>query len=184
MNLIKKVPAFLLATLLAVAPVYAAETPVKVTSDGGTGITPVTLTADAATFSVTLPTSVAIHVNPDGTVTCPSNVTITNGSTAAVKVTNIEMKNGTWTLVPYTTNMAVELVDVKKLGLQVTCGTDTIATTTTGNQTPTHVPAQWTMAQKDATLSLDFAAVASAVSSPVTTAETAASIVFTVAWAA
>ncbi len=182
MHHFKKALALALAMLMAIVPAYAAGN--TVTSAGSSGTTPVELTADAATFSVTVPTSIAIHVNADGTCTCPSNVELTNESTAAVKVTKIEMKNGTWTLVPYTTNMAVELVDAKKLGFQVVVGTDTIATTATGNQTLTHNAAQWTMPQKDAKLSLGFSAVSSAVSSPVTTAETAASIIFTVAWAA
>lgn len=132
----------LLATALSVALVIgcfvsasAAET---VQTSGGTGETTVVLTAEAATFSVTVPTSIPIRVNADGSVTCPDNVEILNESTAAVQVTKIDMKDGAWSLVPFTTDMSQERVDSKKLGFQMTAGEDVVATAATGDQTIAH----------------------------------------------
>ncbi len=184
----KKLLALLLAVFLMAACAVSASA--AVTTDGGTGETVVQLDAAAATFSVTVSTSIAITVNVDGTVTCPdaSAVEIVNNSTAAVKVTDVSMKNGTWFLVSYAgTDWPTQKVDSKKLGFQMTCNGNTVATTTDGNQALTtgFDATKWVMAQKGAKLNVTCAAKASALSSAIAEADkvNAASIVFTVAWA-
>lgn len=177
----KKIVALCLSAALMAAmlvPAYAA-----VTTPGGTGETTVNLTAEAATFSVEVPTSIAVQVAADGTATCASNVKITNGSAAAVKVTNIQMRNGTWNLVPFTTDFAKEKVDSKKLGFQMTVNGDEVATDKTGEQPLTHSADAWTMDSYGASLDIQCAAKASAVSEAISADESAATIVFTIGWA-
>lgn len=185
MKNLKKVCAVLAAMALILAltvSAFAAESQ-TVTSDGGSATTTVTLTADAAIFDVIVPTAIAIKVNADGSVTCPSDVKIVNNSTAAVKVSAIEMRKGTWSLVPFTTDMSVELVDANKLGFSMTAGGNTVKTTSSADsQTLTHNAANWTIG-KSANLPIQCSAVASAVSRATSTASTAASIIFTLTWA-
>ena len=164
-------------------PTFAAD----INTSGGTGATPVQLTAAATTFDVTVPTGIAIQVNADGTVTCPaaSAVEITNNSAGAVKVTNIAMNNGAWTLASYNGGsrsvLAQEKVDAKKLGFQLSITGDTAATATDGNQTLTHDASKW-IVNPGAELEIGTAAIATAVSGAISEAETAANIVFTIGW--
>lgn len=185
MKNLKKFCSALLAVALVLAlsvSAFAAETQ-TVTSDGGTATTTVTLSADAAIFNVTVPTAIAINVNADGSVTCPSDVKIINNSTAAVKVSAIEMRKGTWSLVPFTTDMSVERVDANKLGFSMTAGGNTAKTTSSAdNQALTHTASSWTI-EKAANLPIQCSAVASAVSRATSSSTTAASIVFTLTWA-
>lgn len=185
MKLKNKIGAGLLAAVMALSlcvPAFAEEG--KVNTVGGSGTTKVEMTAEAAAFSVTVPTSLAFKVNADGSVTVPNNVELVNNSTAAVKVTNIEMKNGTWKLVSFDTNFAKEKVDSKKLAITMTANGDTVTTANVAGdtQTFTYDAAKWTMDQKGATLPLTFAAKASAVSATTSSSETAASIIFTIGW--
>lgn len=164
----------------------------EVSTSGGTGTSKVQLTADATTFDVTVPTSIAIKVNADGSVTCPSAnaVKITNNSAGPIKVTNIEMNNGTWNLVSYNggdrSAMAAAGVDSKKLGFQMTAGTDVVATAAEGNQTiAIGNQSQWIVEGADTAdneLEIACAAIATAVSSAINSGETAATVVFTLAW--
>lgn len=174
-----------------VASMMITASAADISTAGGTGNTPVELTAAATTFSVIVPTSIAINVNADGTVTCPSAdaVKIVNNSAGPVKVTQIDMNNGTWSLVSYNggdrTTMAAAGVDSKKLGFQMTANTDVVATATDGNQTLTHTVDKWIIGGKDSganELTIATAAIATAVSTAITEAESAATIVFTLAW--
>lgn len=183
-NLKKLCSALLVAALILAMSVsaFAADTQ-TVSSDGGSATTTVTLTADAAIFNVTVPTSIAVRINSDGSVTCPSDVKIVNNSTAAVKVSTIEMRKGTWSLVPFTTDMSVERVDANKFGFSMTAGGNTAKTTSsTDSQTLTHSASSWTI-EKSANLPIQCSAVASAVSKATTSSSTAASIIFTLTWA-
>ena len=183
-NLKKLCSALLVAALILAMSVsaFAADTQ-TVSSDGGSATTTVTLTADAAIFNVTVPTSIAVRINSDGSVTCPSDVKIVNNSTAAVKVSTIEMRKGTWSLVPFTTDMSVERVDANKLGFSMTAGGNTAKTASSADsQTLTHSATNWTI-EKSANLPIQCSAVASAVSKATTSSSTAASIIFTLTWA-
>lgn len=70
----------------------------SITTSGGFATTPVELTQDALEFSVTVPTSIPIHVDSDGHVTMPDNITIINNTVAPIEIKNIAINgaNG-WT---------------------------------------------------------------------------------------
>lgn len=165
-------------------PAFAAT---DISASGGTGTTPVTLTAAATTFDVTVPTGIAITVNADATVTCPSAsaVKITNNSAGAVKVSGISMSEGTWHLASYNggdrSALASEAVDAKKLGFQLAVTGDTAATAQAGDQTLTHNASKWVIDPGES-LNITTAAIATAVSSAITQGETAANVVFTIGW--
>ncbi len=74
---------------------FAADT---ITTVGGDATSEVKLTAEAATFSVTVPTVLAIAVAANGTVTCATEAKIINNSTSQVKVTAITVTD----TAPYT----------------------------------------------------------------------------------
>lgn len=159
----------------------------------GTGETPVTITAAATTFDVMVPTSITIHLNADGTVTCPdaSAVKIVNNSAGAVKVTDVTVKDSAWTIVSYNggdrSTLAASGVDSKKLGMQFTAGGTTIATSTNGDHSIGTNPANWKMtgtvtAGTTNELPITCAAIASAVSAAIDSGVTAANVVFTLAW--
>lgn len=178
----KRIIAGLMAVimLMGMTSAMAAGT---ITTDGGTGETTVTLTAEAATFNVTVPTSLAIKVNADGTVTPPTNVAIANASPAPVKVTTVAMNKGAWSLVAYDGfEPATEKVNAKKLAFSLTADNTAVKTGST-DATQTLGTPGWTIAAKNGSLPITVAAKASAVSEAISTAETAATVVFTIAWA-
>ena len=164
-------------------PAMAAD----IAASGGTGTTPVTLTAEASNFEVTVPTNIAITVNADGTVTCPSAsaVRISNHSAGAVKVSEISMSEGTWRLASYNGGnreaLSGEAIDAKKLGFQMSVTGDNAATAQDGNQTLTHDASKW-LIHPNEDLEITTAAIATAVSSAISEAETAANVVFTIGW--
>lgn len=154
----------------------------------GAGTTPVTVTAEASTFNVTVPTAIPLAVNANGTVTPPSNVEIINNSSGPVKVTSVAMNNSAWSMTDYNggsrTKIAAEKVGSKKLGLSLTAKTEAMASKTDGDQTLT--PSQWLMQGKDggtdnAKLSITVGAIATANDTAVSK-ETAANVIFTLAW--
>lgn len=185
----KKASMFLsmaLAASMMAAPAMAAD----VSAAGGTGETPVTIEALATTFSVTVPTDIALTVKADGTVTVPTNVEIVNNSAGRVKVSSVKAEDGTWTLADYNNgnraNLAKEKVDAKKLGLQLTGGGAAIATSGS-SAIGTVDSTKWVMNGKDSgdnKLPITVGAIATAVSNAETfdSSNAAAKIVFTVAW--
>ena len=112
-------------------------------------------------FSVTVPATLSLTMDKDGNVYAPTNSVITNNSSAAIKVTNItvEGKNG-WSVVPYSTNMANEKVDSHKIGLKLRDSQSGL-----GNTMP--VTGSWDIS-RDGILPLDYTAVVSATTQPVT----------------
>lgn len=184
---LKKSPLFLsmaLAASLMAVPAYAASVDAP-----GTGETPVTITAAATTFNVTVPTDIALAIKADGTVTVPTNVKIINNSAGAVKVTAVTGKDGKWTLTNYNggdrAELAKEKVDAKKLGLSLTAGGN--AVTSTGSNALTTVDStMWRMEGKGTgdgnELPITVGAIATAVSTEVTEADTVATVTFTLAW--
>lgn len=125
-------------------------------------------------FSVTVPTSMTISVDKNGKTYSASNVSIANNSTGAVKVTSINLtgKNG-WKIVPYSTNMANEKVDAKKIGLKIG---NSVSTSGSAMQ----MSGNWTIA-KNSSLALSYGAVVSATSSPVTD-QNVIDITFVIDW--
>lgn len=155
----------------------------------GAGTTPVTVTAEASTFNVTVPTAIPLAVKADGTVTVPENVEIINNSSGPVKVTSVAMNNSAWSMTDYNggsrAKIAAEKVGSKKLGLSLTAKTEAMASKTDGNQTLT--PSQWLMQGKDggtanAKLPITVGAIATANDTAISVAETAANVIFTLAW--
>jgi hypothetical protein len=181
-------------------PAFATETENKITSSGGTATTPVTVTAEATTFSVTVPTSIPIAVGTDGTVTVASvsAVKITNNSAGPVYVSSITMQDSSWTLVDYNggdrSDMAKAGVDAKKLGFQLAVGTgDTEDKAATEDTSYTSAVAlkmdqsKWVVngsGSGNNELSVTCSAIATAVSTAISASDniTAANVVFTIGW--
>lgn len=105
----------------------------EITTDGGTGSVPVELEAEAARFSVTVPSVLPIDVDADGVVSVANNAKIVNESAGAVKVTNLTITgiNGWETADFDTVNMATEKVGSKKVAMVVNNHKTTGATWTT-----------------------------------------------------
>lgn len=165
---------------------FAADSPVTAP---GTGTTPVTLTADASTFNVTVPTAIPLKVTADGQVTVPTNVEIVNNSSGPVKVTNVAMNNSAWTMTDYNggdrAKLAAAKVGSKMLGLSLTAKNETEASNKDGNQT--FSPTKWLMQGKDggtanAKLPITVGAIATASDAEISEAVTAANVIFTLAW--
>ena len=158
-------------------------------SSPGTGKTPVTLTAAASTFNVTVPTSIPLVVGANSKVTSPSDVKIINNSAGPVKVTAIAMNDGVWTMTDYNggdrSKLAAEKVGSNKLGLSLTAGGNTVASSKNGSQSPAIDSTKWRITGKNTgnnELPITVGAIASAVSTKIENAVTAANVVFTVAW--
>ena len=158
-------------------------------STPGTGSTPVTLTAAASTFNVTVPTSIPLVVGADSKVASPSDVKIINNSAGPVKVTAIAMDDGVWTMTDYNggdrSKLAAEKVGSNKLGLSLTAGGNTVASSKSGSQSPAIDSTKWRITGKNTgnnELPITVGAIASAVSTKIENAVTAANVVFTVAW--
>ena len=130
----KKVISIILALCsLAVmaVPAFAAD----ITTNGGSGTTPVNLSSTddgtlsgnpaATALSVTVPTALPVAVGIDGETATADNAKITNNSYGAVRVKSatISGANG-WTLVPFGSKntLASEKVDSNKIGFAMTIG--------------------------------------------------------------
>lgn len=177
--------------LLAVALAGSLATPAFAAGVGEGQETPITVTAEAAIFNVSVPTVIALAANANAEVICPTGdaVKITNQSPAPIKVTQIAMNDGAWTLADYNggdrSKLAAEKVDSNKLGLALTANGNTAATSTTGNQTPTIDSSKWSVSGAGSgasELPISVDAIASAVSATISAAQTAAKVIFTMAW--
>lgn len=177
---------------------------VEVSTSGGTGEVPIEITAEAVTFSVTVPTNIPVHVGADGSVTCPATydpdsaptgLSIQNHSGSAVKVSKIEVSDGSWTLTDYNNGDVSKLtkagIDSKQLGFQLTVNPgneskkDSAATTDSvgGKQELSYDLDKWTIPAVT-TYPLECKAIASAVLTSIEEGapETAASLVFVIDW--
>lgn len=127
-------------------------------------------------FSVTVPTTMVLTMGTDGEVYAPSDVVIINNSTAAVSVkkADINSQNG-WNIVPYSTNMANEKVDAKKIGFKM----NGIQTDSSGTTDSLSYNNSWII-EKDTSSSVVYDAVVSATSSPID--EQVIEIVYIVDW--
>lgn len=176
------------SALIASAPSMSAFAANDVSAPGA-GTTPVTVTAEASTFNVTVPTAIPLAVKADGTVTVPENVEIINNSSGPVKVTSVAMNNSAWSMTDYNggsrAKIAAEKVGSKKLGLSLTAKNEAEASNKDGNQT--FSPTKWLMQGKDggtanAKLPITVGAIATANDTAISVAETAANVIFTLAW--
>ena len=157
--------------------------------DGGTEVTTNTVFKETAAttyyahwevtelFSVTVPATLPLVVDETGKVYVAA-ASIVNNSTGDVKVSSVSVtsKNG-WEFVPYSTNMARAKVDAKQVGFKI----NSSETSKTGDSEVFTLAAPWTVKEADA-LSINYDAVVSAVSQPVTGQEIM-SVVFVLEWA-
>ena len=157
--------------------------------DGGTEVTANTVFKETAAttyyahwevtelFSVTVPATLPLVVDETGKVYVAA-ASIVNNSTGDVKVSSVSVtsKNG-WEFVPYSTNMAKAKVDAKQVGFKI----NSSETSKTGDSEVFTLVAPWTVKEADA-LSINYDAVVSAVSQPVTGQEIM-SVVFVLEWA-
>lgn len=99
-----------------------------ITTAGSTGSVPVELTAEAATFKVTVPTTLPISVDGDGVASYASDCKIVNGSYGQVNVKDIavEAQNG-WALKAFDeaaedgkSGMTTEKVGTQKIAMAIT----------------------------------------------------------------
>ncbi len=112
--------------------VYA-DTSVNV--DGGEGTTDLILEAQATRMICTVPTALLVSVDEDGVATCASNAKIVNGSYGAVKVSNLAIATtSAYQFVDFATNMNLQKVDSKKIGLKINDETTTGADAITFDQ--------------------------------------------------
>lgn len=153
----------------------------------GAADVPITVTRDAPTFSVTVPTSMPISVGADGKVTTAGNVAIENNSSRSVCVKSVVINAASgWTLAKFDkTAMAKEPIDSKKIGFSLTMGTQTAATTKAGQ---TEAIGTYTTSdiiiQNDSQLPITYDGTIPAQVSGIAADTQAASVVFTVDWAA
>ena len=86
----------------------------------GSASVPVTVAREAATFSVTVPTTLPISVDANGNVTTATDAAINNNSGAPVAVTKVELTSQSdWTLAAYSRDILNLPVDAKQFGLQM-----------------------------------------------------------------
>lgn len=203
----KKILSLVLAGVMALAlaaPAFA-DTAVNALDDAtnpGQGTTTVTLTAAAnTTFSVTVPTSIPLTVNADGTATVGA-LTIVNKSTGPVQVSGIAITAKTdnedgknWTTMPYDisdTDLAKENVNANRFGLQFsvidvenkTSGSGVIKTT--GANQIGFASGSWRIAGATDTSGVSSSTTPHAKATAVSSAyelDNIASIVITIGWA-
>lgn len=167
---------------------------------------PVTISAEATTFDVTVPTAFPTTLDPTtGNTTTANNAIITNNSYGAVVVSKIEVKDNadqhsgtaTWHLADFDKDMSQVKVDENLIGLKVQPKSGrTSAVAGTALKTVDGSPAaqtllasenaEWIIEGKDATdgsntLTVLYETNASAVSAALVS-ETVANIVITIAW--
>ena len=105
----------------------------SVDSATGSASVPVTVTREAATFSVTVPTTLPISVDANGNVTTATDAAINNNSGASVAVTKVELAYlSDWTLAAYSRDILNLPVDTRQFGLQMNIGDKTVATSNSG----------------------------------------------------
>ena len=128
-------------------------------------------------FSVTVPITLPIVVDENGAVHTAS-AEIVNNSTGAVKVSGLTLtaKNG-WQLVSFATDMAHAKVDAKQIGFQI----NGAQTGKTGTEETFSFSSPWTIPEAG-TLPIDYSAVVSAVSQPVTNTNILC-VLFVIEWA-
>lgn len=105
----------------------------SVDSATGAASIPVTVAREAATFSVTVPTTLPISIDADGNVTTATDAAIINNSGAPVAVTKVELAClSDWTLAAYSRDILNLPVDTRQFGLQMNIGDKTVATSNSG----------------------------------------------------
>ena len=83
----------------------------------------VDLSAEAATFSVAVPTRLTIDIAADGTVTTANNAAIVNNSNGPIEVHEVRVstKNG-WSIVPWGTDFRSTPTGAKQFSMEINGG--------------------------------------------------------------
>ena len=127
-------------------------------------------------FSVTVPVTLPLIVDESGEVHT-GTAEIINASTGDVIVSSVSISTkNSWQLVPYTTDMAHEKVDAQLLGFKI----NNAQTSKTGDAETFVLNTPWTIAE-NGKLPIDYDAVVSAVSQPVTEQDVL-SVMFVLEW--
>lgn len=164
---------------------YKGIQPVDTTT--GAADIPIVVTRDAPTFNVTVPTAMPISVSADGTVTTAGNVAIENNSSRSVCVKSVTINAASgWTLAKFDKDaMRNEAIDSKKLGFSMTMGPKTAATTKDGQtETIGSYTASDVTIDVGSQLAITYDGVIPTQVSGIAADTQAASVVFTVDWAA
>ena len=132
---------------------------------------------EATVFSVVVPAVLPVTVDQNGKVYV-SNAEIVNHSTAAVQVSSVTLtaENG-WTLVPYASDMSHAKVDSNQIGFKI----NSAQTSKTGSTEQFELTSPWQINEEES-LTLTYDAVVSALSQPVTNANSLC-VLFVVEWA-
>lgn len=179
----KKILSLVLAGIMLLslsAPAMAVD------ASGNVGNTPVEVTADAAVFSVTVPTSIPVTIDANAVVACPDNLQVINQSSAPVEITGIELRESAWHLADFNngdrSQLAKEKVDSNQLGFAFTpAGGNQSATYTKGTQSLNINADEWTVAA-NSNLVFEADGIATAVKSAISAPVNAVNVIFTVGW--
>lgn len=129
-------------------------------------------------FSVAVPVVLPLAVSENGEIHAATGQAIRNSSTGDIRVSSVTVNAGNgWKLVPFTTNMAAEKVDAKKIGFSI----NDIETTKSGSSEALRLSGDWTI-KEAGNLPLEYDAVVSAMSKSVTD-ESILTVVFVLEWA-
>ena len=177
---------------------YAAE----IDTDGGSGSTPVYLSStedgtmegepSATAMSVTVPTALPMAMSQTGDVTTADNCQIINNSYGAVRVKSVTIsaENG-WRLTAFgdKSTLASEKVDSNKLGFAICIGDGEWAVTDSSDESTqalisAPIAGCYMSGAGNAannTVSVDYSAIVTPLSTPVTNANIA-NVVFVIEW--
>lgn len=160
-----------------------AESDTKVDASTGSASVPVNVTRGAATFSVTVPTSLPVSVKADGTVATATDAAIINNGSYPVSISKVEMNSiNDWGLTVYDKTEVKKLpVDTKKIGMELTIGGKTIITAsdTTSDTLSENLETSIEAAQR---CLVSYNAAIPAQSAALTEIQVA-NVIFTVGWA-
>ena len=161
----------MVASMLSTS-VFATE--IKLTEDGGSSQVPVELTQVGSTFSVTVPTSLPVHMAADGTITVSEQNSIINNSYGPVEVKAVSViPNAPWELVDFNTEFTMSTAGQTKFGFQMN-GV---------NVTPAGVVDHSTFGVIDGQDSIDFTYDANVAYQEVAVSSAEiANVVFTIGW--
>ena len=110
----------LMMALAMVASLGVSAYAEEVTVAGADGTTPVTLEAEGAAFSVTVPMALPVQIDADGVVTTATDCKIINNSHGQVEVKDADIEAAAgWTIVNYDKDMTEVKVGTKEFGFKI-----------------------------------------------------------------
>jgi uncharacterized protein (DUF736 family) len=174
-KILAMVMALCMISAVGVMSVSAAEDGIN--KSGGSDTTKVELTAEAATFKVTVPTVLPFSVDADGNVSVSTSAKISNLSNGPVQVTNVTAKTlDAWKLVENGTDF--QAVKVNSPQFTMTLNGDNFAAGTTSALT---LGDAWTPINGNADFALTYSGDF-AEQSDIIDGENIANVIFTVSW--